>query len=383
MAARLAALAARGDVDPRFLVSGSHLDRRHGHTVDALRAEDAPIWAEVPCLDPADAPGLAATRAMGRVVLGLADAWERASWRPDVALVLGDRFEMLAAAAGLSPLGLPLGHLYGGERTEGALDEAYRHALTKLSHLHFVATDEYGDRVAQLGEEAWRIHVTGAPGLDGIEAARDRGLPRLDEVDGLSLGAAFILVTYHPETLSPGATRRGADALLQALESPSAARLPVIFTAPNADPGGDELRARFEAWCAARPARARLVPSLGVPRYYQALQQAAAMVGNSSSGLLEAPSFGLPVVNLGDRQRGRVRAANVLDAPPEEAAVQAALERALEPSFRASLGGMRNPYGDGHAAPRVARVVAETPLDERLLTKRFVDRPAPRGGDPR
>ncbi len=377
------ALAARGDVDARFLVSGTHLDQRHGETVAALRREGAPVWAEIPCLDPGDEPDLAALRATGRVALGLADAWRRAAWRPDLALVLGDRFEMLAIALGLSLLGVPLGHLYGGERTEGALDESYRHALTKLSHLHFVATASYGRRVAQLGEEAWRIHVTGAPGLDAIEAARSRGLPRLDEVDGLALGDAFVLVTYHPETLSREATERGAEALLAALESPVAVELPVIFTAPNADPGGDALRARFRAWCDARPARARFIASLGVPRYYQALNQAAVMLGNSSSGILEAPSFGLPVVNIGDRQRGRVRAANVLDVPPDFGDVRGALERALAPGFRASLAGMRNPYGDGRAAPRVAQVVAETPLDGRLLAKRFEDLPDLRlGGTP-
>ena len=372
-----AALARRPGLDVGYLVTGTHLDPAHGATVAALEADGAPIWARLPIFEPApaaaaDSDPARAARAMARLIDGVAGAWPALS--PDLALVLGDRFEMLAAALALSLFRVPLGHLHGGERTEGALDEAYRHALTKLSHLHFAATAEYATRIAQLGEEPWRIHATGAPALDAIVAARAAGLPHLAAVDGFSLDRPFALATYHPETLDPAASDRGLAALLAALD---VLDLPTLFTAPNADPGGDAVRARLDAWIAARPGRAHLVPSLGIPRYYQALDQAAVLIGNSSSGILEAPSFGLPVVNIGARQQGRVRSVNIIDTPPDADAVTRALRRALDPAWRAALrAAPHNPHGDGRASERIADVVAALDLARPdLLTKPFVDWP--------
>lgn len=371
-----AALARRPELAAGYLVTGTHLDPRHGATVRAIEADGVPIWARVPIFAEADEPAGDAPRAahaMARLIDGVARAWPTLT--PDVALVLGDRFEMLAAAAALSLFRVPLGHLHGGELTEGALDDAYRHALTKLSHLHFASTASYAARVAQLGEEPWRIFAPGAPALDAIAAARAAGLPHLAAVDAFALDRPFALATYHPETLAPDASDRGLDAMLAALD---ALALPALFTAPNADPGAGAVRARLDAWIAARPDRAHLVLSLGIPRYYQALDQAAVMIGNSSSGILEAASFGLPVVNIGARQRGRVRPANVIDAAPDAVAVTDALRRALDPARRARLrADPVNPYGDGHAAERIAEVIASLDLDRPdLLVKRFVDLPA-------
>ena len=366
----LATLRRRRDLEVGLVVTGSHLEARHGATVGTIESDGQPVWARFPCFSPGPSDGPAAARAMGEVSRGMGDSW--AALAADMVVVLGDRFEMHAAAAACLPFGVPICHLHGGEVTEGAIDECYRHAITKLSHLHFVATPDYGRRVRQLGEEAFRVHVTGAPALDAIIAAREAGLEPLESVGGIPCTAPFAIATYHPETTGAEASCSGIDAILSALDGKS---LTVIFTAPNADPGSDGVRSAIEAFVQDRPNRAALVPNLGIPRYYQVLAQASVMIGNSSSGIIEAGSFGLPVVNVGDRQRGRTRGAQVIDVPADPEAVRGALDRALAAEFRASLTAADNPYGDGHACERIAEVLATVPIDRRLLVKRFIDLP--------
>jgi UDP-hydrolysing UDP-N-acetyl-D-glucosamine 2-epimerase len=362
-----AALAASRGVDPVWLVAGAHLTDRFGGTLDELRADgwesrtkvvDAPIDGDTPAAAARSMAGM--TAAFGRVF----DAG-----RFDLLVALGDRFETLAVVAASVPFRLAVAHLHGGELTEGAFDDGVRHAITKLSHLHFVAHAVYARRVRQLGEEPWRIVVSGAPGLDGLVSNRKASLADLERDLGGPVDRTTVVLTYHPETQRPHRTLDQLEATLGALDRLD---VRVIATAPNADPGRDECEARIKAFVGARAGRV-FVPSLGHARYGAVMSRAGAMVGNSSSGIIEAPSFGLPVVNVGGRQRGRVRAANVIDINGSRSTVERAVRRALSPAFRRRASRNRNPFGDGKAGARIAAVLQRVPLDERLLVKRFVD----------
>jgi len=348
--------ALEGHVDLRLFAGGSHLVERFGNTLEDIRY---PIAEKVDMLLASDGPASMA-RGLGLGVLGFTTALERSP--VDLLLVLGDRFEMLAAGLAALPLGVPLAHLHGGEATFGALDDSFRHALTKLSHLHFAATDQYAARIRQLGEEPWRVHVSGAPGLDGLLAAPLLALDEFESRFGANLHEPTLLATYHPATLGED----DLDALLVALEERPEQ---ILWTAPNADAGGQGVRRRLEEHVQRRP-RTQLVASLGLRAYATALRHCRAMVGNSSSGLIEAPSFELPVVNLGRRQEGRIRAENVIDCSSEQ--IREALQRALSPAFREGLRGLVNPYGDGRAAERIRAVLLDVE-PSTLLRKRFTD----------
>jgi UDP-hydrolysing UDP-N-acetyl-D-glucosamine 2-epimerase len=295
-------------------------------------------------------------------------AAEFARRRPDLLVVLGDRYEMLSAAVAALPFALPVAHLHGGEVTEGAIDEQIRHAITKLAHLHFVAAEAYAARVRQLGEEPWRVHCCGAPGLDRLSAGA-LSREEIGERLGHPLGRPTLLVTFHPETLAVADVPRQAEELIAALERFDGQ---IIVTAPGADTAYRAISAAFER-LGQRRRLTTLDATLGDDVYISVLREADVMIGNSSSGLIEAPSVGLPVVNVGDRQRGRLRAANVIDVDHDRAAIAGAIRRALDPAFRRALAGLANPYGDGRAAPRIARVLREVELGPRLTRKRFVD----------
>ncbi len=356
------------DLELGLYVAGMHLEPDFGLTVREIEADGWPVWARVPMEETDDTPaGIARSTARG--VEGFARAF--AVRRPDLLLVLGDRFEMLAAAVAALPFAIPVAHIHGGEVTEGAIDEQMRHAITKLSHLHLASAERHARRIAQMGEEDWRIHVTGAPGLDRLGAHPVLSHDELARELGLAERGPWIVVTFHPATLEledPGAQ---VEELLAALtDAPGA----LVMTYPNADTAGRAIAERLERFAAGR-ARCRLVKSLGERLYVSLLAHADVMVGNSSSGLIEAPTFALPVVNIGLRQHGRLRGANVIDVEPRRAEILAGLTRALHPAFRAQLAGAPNPYGDGRAAPRIVRVLREASLDRRLVQKRFVDTP--------
>ncbi len=350
----------------RLLASGSHLSPEFGCTVNEIEAEGYEVAERVEMLLSSDTPeGIA--KSMGLGVTGFAQVFGR--WRPDILIVLGDRFEMCAAALAALPFKIPVAHIHGGELTEGAIDDSLRHSITKLSHLHFVATEEYGRRVAQLGEEPWRITVSGALGLDNLNRMKVMDIGELSALCGARLEKDFLLVTFHPVTLEYERAGEQAEELLQALRTTG---LPVLFTMPNADTGGRVIRARIEEFCCGSPGSCA-VENLGTRGYFSAMTHAAAMVGNSSSGILEAASFRLPVVNVGSRQRGRVRGANVIDCDCERAAIGEALAKALGEGFRSSLGDLVNPYGDGHAAGRIVARLAGQSLRPELIVKRFHD----------
>jgi len=349
-------------IEPRLIVTGAHLASEFGQAAEEVERDGLRVDERVECLLSSDTDvGMAKT--IGVAILGLAEVLGRL--RPDLLLLIADRYELLAPAAVALSLRVPVAHIEGGEVSEGAIDDAVRNAVTKMSHLHFVPTETARRRVVAMGEEPWRVHRVGAPSLDYL--ARTDLLDRFDLERALdqALRDPCLVVAYHPVTLARD-TLRETDALFDALGSLDAQ---VLFCFPNADAGSRRLVARAEAFCAGR-ADSRLFVNLNPRLYWSLLRQASTMVGNSSSGIMEAASVRLPVVNVGMRQQGRERAANVLDAHPESSAIVDAVRRALDPAFRAGLANLVNPYGDGTASRHIVDVLARTPLGEDLLLKR-------------
>ena len=353
----------------QVFAGGMHLSPKYGETWRDIEREGFRIAAKAVGGESASSNAEIAA-AMGAGLSAFSRIFS--SQRPDVLLVLGDRYEMFAAAAASIPYRIPLAHIHGGEITEGAMDESFRHAITKLSHLHFVSTQAHGDRVQQMGEEPWRITVCGAPALDAIRDFQPMDTKTLASRIGMSLDSAPLLVTYHPATLADMPPERQ---IAEVLKSLSAWNGPIIFTGVNSDTGNLHLREAIHNFAARNP-NARCIENLGTEAYFTLMSFAAAMVGNSSSGLIEAPSFGLPVVNIGPRQQGRLRAGNVIDAPCEASAIATAIHRAPNSDFRSSLRGLVNPYGDGLASERIVGRLAECNLDSDLLVKKFHDLPA-------
>lgn len=351
-------------------VTGAHLESKFGMTVRQIEEDGFTIDARIPMkLEDSSSVGIARSMATG--LGGIAEALDRLS--PDVLVLLGDRFEVHAAATAAMVARVPIAHVHGGEVTEGAIDEAIRHAVTKMAHLHFVAAAAYRDRVIQLGEAPERVFIVGACGLDNLAHLEPLDRRDFERALGFPLGDGFLLVTYHPATLAPEASTRGAEELLAALDRFQERRL--LITGTNADPGGEPIRAMLAAYARERPSRVLLRESLGQHLYLNALRAAAAVVGNSSSGIIEAPSLGIPTVNLGDRQRGRLRAASVIDCGEEREAIAAAIGKALDPVFRAALDPSATPYGRPGAARLIRDVLRSYPLDG-ILRKRFYDLPA-------
>ena len=355
------------DVELLLFVAGMHLEPRFGATVEEIEADGFAIAERIPMLDGGDSSEAIAA-ATGRGVEGFARAFSRR--RPDLLLVLGDRFEMLAAAVAALPFALPVAHIHGGEVSEGAMDNQIRHAITKLAHLHFASAVEHARRIARMGEETWRIHTVGGPGLDRLAAIEPLSRRALASELDIPETGPWLLVTFHPVTLEYRETATQVDELLAALEK---AEGTVIVTYPNADTSGQLIIERIEEFAARHPGRCRLARSLGERRYLSLLRHADLMVGNSSSGLIEAPSFGLPAVNIGARQRGRLRGVNVIDVEPARDEILRAIETAQTPVFRERARAGANPYGDGRAAPRIVEVLRTVPLDARLVQKRFAD----------
>jgi UDP-hydrolysing UDP-N-acetyl-D-glucosamine 2-epimerase len=350
----------------RLYVSGMHLSPAHGLTVRMIENDGYEAFDRIDMLMSSDTPeGIAKSLGMG--VVGFSQSFARE--RPDVLLVLGDRFEMFAAALAALPYRIPVAHLHGGELTFGAIDDSLRHAMTKLSHLHFASTKEYAARIMQLGEEPWRVTVSGAPALDRLADQRLLSPQELSSRFQVSFEKPPLLVTFHPVTLEYDRIQWQMEQLLEALD---AVDLPVIFTAPNADTQNSVVRTMIESYVR-RKLSSALVDNFGSEAYFSAMACSAAMVGNSSSGIIEAPSFELPVVNIGIRQEGRVRAPNVIDVGYGSSEIRAGISRALSPEFHREIEGSVNPYSCGNAASVIVERLATVPLDERLILKRFFD----------
>ena len=349
-----------------LLVSGMHLSPEFGMTARAIEVDGFEIAERVEMLVASDSPE-AIAKSMGLGLIGFGQVYARR--RPDILVVLGDRFEMHAAALAALPFNIPLAHIHGGETTEGAIDEALRHSLTKMAHLHFVSTKAYAKRVVQMGEEPWRVTVSGAPGLDNLNETTLLRPAEIEEQLGVKVTRPWLLVTYHPVTLEAEDTGAHVASLCAALDE---CGLPVVFTYPNADTRGHVVLEGIRRYVDAH-GDSRLFVSLGTVRYLSLMKHATAMAGNSSSGIIEAASFHLPVVNIGNRQCGRLRAGNVIDVGYGRDDIRRGIERALSPEFRAGLEGLENPYGDGRASDRIVTRLASVPLDQALLMKRFRD----------
>lgn len=362
----LRAIQKESEMKLLLLAGGMHLSPRYGSTLQEIAQEGFSIQerVEIP-YDSDTSEGIAAS--MGQAVLAFSHALGHTEL--DLLVVFGDRFEMHAAALAALPFRIPVAHIHGGEITEGAFDNALRHSITKLSHLHFVAAKPYAQRVQQMGEETWRILVSGAPALDHIDITPRLSKEALSSELGMSLEILPLLVTFHPATLETEDMEFRVQELLKALER---ADRPIVFTAPNADTGNRVIATHITDFVKSHH-HSRLISSLGNKLYFSLMANAAAMVGNSSSGIIEAPSLGLPVVNVGNRQSGRLRAANVIDVGYSSYEILVGISKAVSQEFRASLVGLSNPYGDGHAASRIVKRLKDVPLDKRLLVKRFVD----------
>lgn len=352
--------------DVQLLVGGSHLSARHGLTVTEIEQDGWAISARIPFLDACE-DDLAYGRSSGQALAAYSEVFSRL--RPDLVVVYGDRFELLPIVSAAVLARIPIAHLCGGDITEGAIDEQVRHAVTKMSHVHFPSSAKSAFNIRQMGEEAWRIHATGDPGLDQFVRGEYAAVDELSAVLGFRPDRSTLLVTFHPVTLEVEDVPRQAAELAAALSQHQG---PVVITAPAPDPGSACIRSEWEKLSAVRP-QTVFVESLGSRRYRGLLRLVGALVGNSSSGLSEAPCVPLPAVNIGSRQKGRERAANVLDVDAEQGAIKQALGIALSSDFRKALNGLVSPYGDGHASGRIVEALATLPERQELLRKKFIN----------
>jgi GDP/UDP-N,N'-diacetylbacillosamine 2-epimerase (hydrolysing) len=359
-------IRSRPELELQVVATGMHLAPEFGLTYREIERDGFVIDRKVEMLLSSDTSmGLA--KSIGVGLMGFADALHEL--KPDLLLVLGDRFEILSAVTAAMVARIPVAHLHGGEATEGLIDEPIRHSITKMSHLHFVAADEYRRRVIQLGEQPERVHLVGGLGLDNIRKLELLDRAALEKSLDFSLGERSLLVTFHPLTLEHATSEQQMAELLAALDALEDTRL--VFTMPNADTDGRVLFAMVRDFVAGRES-ACVFTSLGQVRYLSCLRHVDGVVGNSSSGLIEAPSFHKGTVNIGDRQRGRLRAASVIDCPPERAAIGAAIARLYSSAFQAELPTVKNPYGEAGASERVVEVIAGVSLDG-IVKKRFHD----------
>lgn len=352
-------LASHPEIELGVFALGPHLSPHYGNTIHEIERDGFPVRARIECLLSSDSDtGMA--KSIGVAVLGMADALT--AWRPDVLLLIADRYEMLAPAAVAVALRIPIAHIEGGEVSQGAIDDQVRNAITKLAHIHFTSTETARLRVIAMGEEPWRVHRAGAPSLDHLRRSTLLDRTALESRLGISFTSPTLMAAWHPVTILRD-TNAEADAFFAAL---TAVPGQLVFVYPNADAGSHALIERSRALAVAR-AHTHLFVNLDAVTYWSLLGHADALIGNSSSGVMEAASFALPVVDVGMRQQGRERGSNVIDAPAETASILTAMDRALSPAFRKSLTGMRNLYGDGTAAQTIARTLATVPLDSLLI----------------
>ncbi len=355
-------LAHHPEVNLKLIVMGPHLSPEFGNTIHEIEHDGLQIAARIECLLSSDTDvGMAKT--IGVATLSLADCLGQ--MRPDLLLLIADRYEMLAPASVALALRIPIAHIEGGEISEGAIDDAVRHALTKMSHVHFTSTGAARDRVIAMGEEEWRVHRAGAPSIDHLSRDTLYTREQLEKLLHTELKCPSTVVAYHPVTIARD-TIREADELFAALQELSGQ---ILFCYPNADAGSRELIERTRQFLE-RNSDAHMFVNLPALTYWSLLRHADLMIGNSSSGIMETPSFALPTVNVGMRQQGRERARNILDAAPDKTDILGKIALARSESFRHSLQGMQNPYGDGHASEKIVSVLTSVPLGERLLVKK-------------
>lgn len=347
-----------------LVVTGSHLVERFGKTISEIKKDDFEIVAEIDIILAQDS-ARATIKSYGLMALGMADVI--AKHKPDIMLLLGDRYEILGAASAATIAQVPIAHIHGGEITRGAIDDSIRHAITKMSHLHFATTPEYRDRIIQMGEQPSTVLWSGAPGVETARNLRVLDKNTLSEFVGIDLKPPFLLATYHPVTLTTEDKHLALEAMLSAIDSAQPGSL--VMTYPNFDSENASIIQLIESYCSTR-GWSTVVKSLGHTRYLSAVAHADLVIGNSSSGIIEAPALGTPTVNIGSRQEGRVRPASVIDCSNEEADIFNAIQAALEKPFVARAALRKTPYYKENCSQTIANRLLEAPLTE-ILRKNF------------
>lgn len=355
------------EVELQLVVTGMHLSPEFGLTIGAIEESKFPIKKRVEMLLSSDTT-IGVSKSMGLGMITFCEVF--AELKPDIIVVLGDRFEMFSAASAAMTGKYAIAHIHGGEATEGLIDEPIRHSITKMAHLHFTAADEYRKRVIQLGEQPERVFNTGTPGLDNINKLELLNREDFEKSINFELGEVSALVTFHPVTLENSTAEYQFKELLNALNSLEGIK--IIFTKPNADTDGRVIINLIDDFVASNPQKSCSFVSLGQLRYLSALRHVSLVVGNSSSGLIEAPSFNVPTINIGERQRGRLKAESVIDCLPKKQELLAAFDKALSTDFMEIVKRVKNPYGSGGASKKIFSILKSFPLDG-IIKKEFYD----------
>ena len=350
----------------QLVVTGMHLEPHFGLTYREILKDGFKIAAKIPMNLSSDAD-VAITKSVGLAIRGFGRTFQRL--KPDIVILLGDRFEILAASMAATLSRIPIAHLNGGELTEGSYDDRFRHAITKMAQWHFVSHEEYRRRVIQMGEDPRRVFNCGALVLDNLQRLTLLGKNQLEKDLRITIDQKTTLVTYHPATLEKGSTKEQIKNLFDAFRESG---LKIIFTMPNADPENRIIAQAIRSFEKTYPLDVKVFVSLGQRRYLSLLRYIGLMIGNSSSGLIEAASFRLPVVNIGNRQKGRVRPKNVIDVDNDAKSIRSAIHKACSVRFRKSLSHLKNPFGDGRASPRIKNILKKYCLDGSIK-KHFYD----------
>ncbi|MBF0483578.1 MAG: UDP-N-acetylglucosamine 2-epimerase (hydrolyzing) [Candidatus Omnitrophica bacterium] len=362
----LRAIVASPSLEMQLVVTGTHLCREYGYTIDEIR-KDGFIVTDTVDIDVGSDDLASIAKSIGLGVIGFADCFRRLA--PDIILLTGDRYEMLAVASAAMALNCPIAHISGGELTYGVIDEQIRHAITKMSHLHLVAGPDNARRVKQMGEEDWRVHVVGGPWVENEKKLQRLSRQEIDGLLGFSFRSPSIMVTYHPETSNIPHLSEYLDCVFGALEQIDA---DMIFTYPNADAGGQQIIKRIDQFVKTHD-RARSYQSLGRLLYHNVLGHVDLMFGNSSSGMVESQYYKLPVINIGDRQKGRTVTANILSVGYDVKEITDAVRKGLSDEFRKGLAQMVNPYQKDNASEAVVQILETAPAKQKLLYKQFVE----------
>ena len=357
-------LEAEPCIDLSLVLVGGHLVSEFGNTAQLVRQDGFTILDTIESIMASDSD-LGTSISFGIISLAIAKIFDR--HRPDLILILGDRYEMLAVGSVATLMRIPIVHIHGGESTEGLVDEAIRHAITKMSHLHFASTQMYAQRIIHMGESPDHVFHFGAPGLDNIKRMSFYSKEELEKDLGIKIQSPLVLSTFHPVTLEPGQSSKYMNNLLTALESLNAT---IIFTYPNQDAEGRSLAEQIKEFCN-KKIQTYFFNTLGIRRYYSLMKLANLMVGNSSSGIIESGSFSLPVVNIGERQRGRIAGKNVIHSDSDTQSILKSINICLSQEFLLSIKNMKNPYGDGDAAKLIAKTIINFPLSSETLKKKF------------
>ena len=356
------------DMDIRVAVTGAHLSPEFGMTVKEIESDGIPIDKKIEILMSSDTP-VAISKSMGLALISFAEYFEES--KPDALMLLGDRYETLAVACAAMNARIPIIHLYGGEATEGAIDEAVRNAITKMSFLHFTSTEEYKHRVIQMGEAPDRVFCVGAMGVENAKNVKLLSKKELEKEIGFSLGDKYAVLTFHPVTLESNTAESQTNELLQAIiKVPD---INFLCTKANADADGRIINKLIEKYAEEYP-NIHLVDSLGAKRYLSALSHSEFVIGNSSSGIVEVPSFKIPTINIGDRQLGRIQAESIINCEPQENRIFEAIKKAMSKEFKDRLDNIKNPYGDGNTSVKILDIIKDFFTNEKIvLKKNFYD----------